>query len=476
MKKLLLSGFALLSFAVKSQCPPDVSASLFSTTLTCYNPTILATGSSTTANTVISWIVPGIPSVVATSTVIIGDPQNGPAISTVALTYANYTVVATNTAAGSCQSTSVITISQNFKQPISSPAISISNPTAITCNAQTAPVVLTTGNSTTTSGGGPTAFVANPCWAGPSPQTPTCGQSSYSCYVPGVYTLQVTDNYNGCLGTGTINVIDNRQLPMIANPYAIYTMQCSGAGQVNLTVAITGTYSGGLRYLYTNYPAGAAFNPTAAITLNVNPLLSGTTSSVVTVDKLGTYVYVVTNTLTGCHATGSNVVRPAGQLGQITISYAGPSCTNCCNGVVNVFPPSGFTGYNMSVNQGTMSGSPTNSVSNICNGVFKYCFASTSSACSFCDSILMYPGVGIRKINAAMEQVIIYPNPSNGNIFIRSMEGKNGNIAIYNLEGKMIETMKLEGEAEIKDLKAGIYFIELNMEGSISRKKIIVMN
>jgi gliding motility-associated-like protein len=295
---------------LQNTVPPHVLATMLTTTLMCFNPTVLATGTSTTPNTNVNWLVPSIPSLYSQPTVVIGDPANGPPTSTTSLFYANFTVVATNSM-NACVSTSVIPIYQNFKNPISSPTISIATPTAIYCVANTAPVVLTTGNSTTTSGGGPTSFVANPCWSGPSPQTSTCGPSSYSCYVPGIYSLQIMDAYNGCTHTGTVNVLDRTQPPVVTNSFATAVLDC-GSSQATLALAMTGTMTGGARYWVLRFPVNAAFNPTNAISYDINPILAGTTSSLIMVDKVGEYVYVVTNTLTGCKAQGTvNVVNGA---------------------------------------------------------------------------------------------------------------------------------------------------------------------
>lgn len=124
---------------------PNVSATMLTQTLTCYNPTIFATGNSNTPNTSITWIIPAIPPNLSTQTLIIGMPT-GPLTSTVATVYANYTVVATNSL-NACQSTSIVTIMQNFKPPISSPTISIATPTAVYCTASISPVVLTISNT-----------------------------------------------------------------------------------------------------------------------------------------------------------------------------------------------------------------------------------------------------------------------------------------------------------------------------------------
>jgi len=308
---------------------PNVSASVFTPTLTCYNPTVLATGTSTTPNTTITWNVPSVPPNLSTSTLIIGDPANGPNTSTNSLSYANFTVVATNSL-NACQSTSVLTIYQNFKPPISSPTISIATPTAIYCLSAGAPVVLTTGNSTTTSGGGPSAFAVPYMWQGPSPQFSVTGASSYSAYVAGVYSLTIRDNYNGCFSTGTVNVLDKTQPPVVTNAMATSTLDC-GTSQASLLVAITGP-STGLMYWFYKYPVGSAFSPTNATNANgSNPYLSGTSSASINVSNGGYYEYVVTNTLTGCQATGTFFVAN----GDVTAEFDADKMTGASPLTVN---------------------------------------------------------------------------------------------------------------------------------------------
>jgi len=291
---------------IQNTVAPNVSASMFTQTLTCKNPTVIGTGTSTTSDTQINWGVPSNPPLLSTSTLVIG-PPTGPNTSTTSLTYATYTVIANNTV-NACSSTSIVTINQNFRPPVSSPTISIGTATAIYCTVANNPAVLTTGASTVTSGE-PFAFVANPCWAGPSPQNTICGASTYSCFIAGVYSLTVEDSYNGCLKTGTINVIDRTQPPVITNPLSTATLDC-GASQASMQLVLTGTTIGGVRYLVKQYPQGAAFTPSSAIIYDLDPILSGTTSSLIAVSKAGTYIYSVTNTLTGCRANGTVVVVP----------------------------------------------------------------------------------------------------------------------------------------------------------------------
>jgi gliding motility-associated-like protein len=127
------------------------------------------------------------------------------------------------------------------------------------------------------------------------------------------------DNYNGCTSTGTIQVIDRTQPPVLSELVSTATLDC-GADHAQLIVLVNGS-SAGLKYWYTMYPDGAAFSPTDAIISNGgSPELSGTSSSSVNVSLAGIYTYLVTNTLTGCKATGAFSVIAGGLNDNVSAS------------------------------------------------------------------------------------------------------------------------------------------------------------
>lgn len=279
---------ALPVIVLQNTVGPHVDVSLLTQTLTCFNPTVLATGTSTTPFTQIVWNVPSVPPTLSTPSVIVG-PPTGPPTSTNSLTYANYTVVATNTVNG-CVTTSLVVINQNFKAP--NPILAAAgNPSVINCNG--VPVTISFTNSAITSSiTGAIATVQS--WFGPSPQVSVAATPAYSAYVAGVYTVNVQDSKNGCVGTRTINIVDKTQPPVL-NSVSIVTLDCA-SNSAALMPSVVGGNSGHL-FWFPYYPHGASFNPLGAIT---NP---GTTSSTISVDMPGTYSCVVTNTSTGCAAT-----------------------------------------------------------------------------------------------------------------------------------------------------------------------------
>jgi gliding motility-associated-like protein len=457
---------------IQNTVAPNVSATMNTQTLTCKHPTVLGIGVTSTPNTEINWLVPSLPPLWSNATLSIG-PETGPNTSTTSLTYANYTVVATNTV-NACQSSSVIVINQNFKPPVSSPTISIGTATAIYCTAAVNPAILTTGASTVTSGE-PFAFVANPSWAGPSPQTPLSGPSTYSCFVPGIYSLTVEDSYNGCKKTGTINILDRTQPPVLASPLLTASLDC-GANQANVSFVLTGTNTGGVRYLITRYPDGAAFTPSSVIIFDQNQLLSGTSSTLVSVSKTGQYRYVVSNTLTGCQAQGTVVVVP----GVLNADFeANPSAgfapltVNFVNNTNSSFGAEGITSvwsYGNGTSQ-TFTSMTGAAASYISPGTYTVMLLTSKGVCL--DT--MYKVIKVELPSKMEVPNIFTPNGdgSNDTFFLKVANMSQIQISVFDRWGaKVYETNSSTGNVawdgknfQGKDCAAGIYYYVLNGEG-----------
>ncbi|MCE3229125.1 MAG: Protein of unknown function precursor, partial [Bacteroidetes bacterium] len=289
---------------------PHVSASFAPAqqTLTCFHPTIMATATSSTPGSSISWSVPAGsgPQIIPSPTIILGTPT-GPPTSTTNLFYANYYVIVTNTV-NACSTTSLVQVNQNFKVP--TPALSVGNPSVINCNNQ--PVLITyTNNGQQSQIPGAVAYVYK--WEGPAPQASLSTVATYSAYVAGVYTLTVQDDKNGCFGTKTWTVNDATQPPVIAEPVKTSTLPCGGASGgpgsgAQLQVVLSSSLSS-WAIVVTEYPNGAAFTNNS-LTLPTGVSQTGIASNTYSVDSIGEYEYVVINKITGCKAIGViNVVQ-----------------------------------------------------------------------------------------------------------------------------------------------------------------------
>lgn len=278
---------------------PHVNVSLNTQTLTCFNPTILATATSSTSGTQITWNVPGSVTGLSTASVIIG-PPTGPPTNPNSLSYPSYTAVVTNTVSG-CITKSVIPIYQNFKAP--TPLLQAAgSPSVINCGGT--PVTISFTNNAINSGIiGAVANVLS--WVGPSPQASVAATPAYSAYIAGIYTINVQDSKNGCIGSATLNILDKTQPPVLVNSVATSTLDC-GANTATLNMQVVGG-NNGMKFWFTEYPKTTpppAFSPSNAI------VYPGTSNSTVLVTVLGHYEYLVTNTLTGCKTTGTFEVLP----------------------------------------------------------------------------------------------------------------------------------------------------------------------
>lgn len=75
------------------------------------------------------------------------------------------------------------------------------------------------------------------------------------------------------------------------------------------------------------------------------------------------------------------------------------------------------------------------------------------------------------------ENVVIYPNPTNGIININAYNINE--VSIYNLVGQNVETMTIDNDncmIDLSDYNSGVYFININTGKEIITKKIILTN
>lgn len=460
MKKNLLLLLIFIGVKFSAQCPPQLGyyTSTGTQTLTCFDPTIVATGTTNTSNTQITWIIPGTQSVVNSPTITFG-PPNGPATSTTALAYASYTVVATNTAAA-CSTQSVVTVNQNFRAP--NPMLAVGNPSVIDCSGNS--VVLNYTNGGVTSGI-PGAIAIVQSWAGPVSQA-TSAAISYSAYTSGVYTLTVQDNKNGCYGYVTKYIPSNNQPPTVQTSNQTFTMNCGT--QVAIPITVT-SYTQNITYLYYNYPYGASFSP-----LNSIQPPSGTTSSVVTVNYPGLYQCIVKDNYTQCTTTVNTTIVLNDVLSQVTLMPTPPSCSTCCDGSVAFSVPASLANnFSVSVSSGTINGNPPTSVSNLCYGMWNYTLYNTQNNCMLPGSLNINGTVGIKE-NLKDNEIVIYPNPSNGLLYLTAHDNETFSAKIISMDGREIIFTEVKDQMDLSGLPEGVYTIELKAKNQLARKKLII--
>ncbi len=311
---------------------PQISAVAATPTLSCYTPKTILQGTSTNTNTSFSWAF-NVPSTGQLPNDTISVFVKSPVTATVVGTY---TLSVTDNI-NKCKSTQTLTIYQNVAPPnasitpVGSPSITCTTPTinltnASFTNAITAPF--------------PHALnVAGYLWEGPSPQPTFSNSSTYIAYTPGIYTLTVQDNNNGCFAVATKTVVDNRIYPIVNNPVgpSPFILDCGPLATTNATIyPIMGGVTTGFTYSWTSVP-----------TVSFGPL----TTSMTTVNKPGEYHILVTNPANGCSTPGDVFVINGALNGDFNPS------------VTSGFAPLGVTFTNLSAS--SSSTTPTASITSV---------------------------------------------------------------------------------------------------------------
>lgn len=284
---------------MQNTVPPTVSATT-SGTLTCTTTTVMLNGGPSTG---VTYLWTGGATTQNTS-------ANTPGV---------YSLLVTSSVNG-CTNTAVTSVSQNTTIPTINGGLSYtttcSTPNATLNVSSSADPVAT--YSWTSPGGGSlnNNTINNPIASG-----------------SGVFTVSVTDAVNGCINTGTVEVIPDAAIPSITLSASSSTI-CSGN-----STTLTASGSGSLSVDYTWNP-GALYGAVQ----NVSPV-----SSTI-------YTVVATNTINGCSsvATISIIVNP-----NPTLSISGN--TTICKGTTSNLTAIGATSYtwNTGANTTSISVTPT---------------------------------------------------------------------------------------------------------------------
>ena len=205
---------------------------------------------------------------------------------------------------------------------------------------------------------------------------------------PGVYTLTVTDNNNGCTSLASVVVTQNHVLPTAsAGPDRV--LNC-----VSLAVQCNGSGSS----------TGAVFSYQWS-TVNGN-IIAGQNTLFPTVNQPGTYNLLVTNTQNGCTATDQMIVT-----GDITppIADAGPDTGIPCGGGTTFLDASGSAGAQFTylwagpginvANQSAMN--PIISLP----GVYFLIVTNTANGCTATDQVRVFSGPAIPEQDIVVNNV-----------------------------------------------------------------------
>jgi hypothetical protein len=267
------------------------------------------------------------------------------------------------------------------------------------------------------------------------------GTSNTSTYVtsvgPGTYTCVVTDAL-GCTDTVTtvLAVSDLAAAATASNPL------CYGSGTGSVTVTATG---GTAPYAYDW--AGSTASGT---------VLSGLSE--------GSYSVVVTDAY-GCSTSASaSVNEPAAW----SVSAAVTPAVFGADGAIDIIVSGASSPYTYSWD----NNATTQDLNNLDGGTYVITITD-SVGCTYTDSIVVNSLVGL-DIND-LNNVQIFPNPSNGQFFIASPALNS--VVLYNQFGQKVAlelTTIGEGKYQVltNQLANGSYILELQSEDAIVRKAI----
>jgi hypothetical protein len=282
--------------------------------------------------------------------------------------------------------------------------------------------------------------------------TPVTGVNSNTVTITGLcgpclYNFIVQDASFTPIGGAPVTITSPP--PIVVN-FSVQNVCCNGQCNGTVTPFVTG---GSAPYTYSWFPN----NPTTGACA-------------------GTYDLCVTDA-NGCvKCATTQVTQPPPFI--VTSSVTATSCSSCCNGQVNASASGGNPNYTYTLYPGSVTNT-TGIFPNLCAGVYSVC-SSDAGCCSSCIGVTVPTGstTSLSNLNHKEEDIVIYPNPSNGSLDVRSYINISGtNYEIIDVLGKKIDSGKAEELGKTNALKEnGVYFVILrNKEGSvISRKKIII--
>ncbi|MEZ4982043.1 MAG: HYR domain-containing protein [Saprospiraceae bacterium] len=208
---------------------------------------------------------------------------------------------------------------------------------------------------------------------------------------PGLYTLEVTNNSNGCTASAATTVAEDTNPPLADAGDDLEI----GCGQSSIMLDGTGSDSGpDINYNWTSS--------------NGN-ILSGGNTATPTVDMPGTYTLEVTNTANGCSATSSVDVTLNNSA---VMANAGPDLViTCNNSIVTLDGSSSSSGpdieYSWMTNDGNIvSGTNLVSIDINAGGTYVLTVIDNLNNCEDQDTVLVTENTVIPMVDAGMNDTL----------------------------------------------------------------------
>ena len=336
---------------LENKTPPPVSATA-ATAITCKSNQVALTGSSP-AQVAYTWSGAGILS---------GSNTPNPIVQA----SGTYTLQVTDLDNG-CTANVAVQVLEDKTPPI----VAIAPPAQLNCLILSTPL-----NAAGSSEGSAFAYTwtGTGLTSGATTLLPTVNQ-------PGIYTLSIIDQTNGCTASASATVTQNVQAPIA---------QAGGGFELNCTVE-SGLLSS----------AGSSSGAEYAYAWNGAGVLSGANTAAPKVSKAGLYTLTVRNLLNGCEANASvsvteNPSRPTG----LKRSFSPPNCKGAPGRIQFEEVLGGAAPYAYSINGGT-SFSTTKQFEKLPPGTYLL-LVQDANGCEYAESLTL-PNPVIPKVSIQPE-------------------------------------------------------------------------
>ena len=257
--------------------------------------------------------------------------------------------------------------------------------------------------------------------------------STYAAPISGSYSLRTTSLANGCSAkTAPVTVTVNPS-PSAVTTYTLPLTFCTGGAVVlNVSSGASETYE----WRRSNTP------------------IAGANGTSLVVDSSGSISIKVVNTITGCTKISTPLLVQVNPLPMPVVEYIPNS------NIMRTTQP--YSLYQWSLNNQPIGGATQRNYSPLENGAYNV-YVTDSNGCQNQSGIRFINNVGV-KHTAAGAAIKIYPNPTNGNLYVKSP--MKVNLSLRDVTGKTVLKGDDKTGLNLENLADGMYLLYVTDEAN----------